>query len=342
MNILEAMGQDDFSDKAKAYYDKVYKEIADAIANAGSPKRATREWVAGILMPPIPKSYDRWKRALNNPDLTPEYRVDFQNKVIAVDIAANNNMLKKVNGGYEKNDKGSRFAKYLTLDVHSSEEKDVNDMSFKELRGMMQDMKGQADKDWYESLPPIEQMMIDKYQEMNEKEYAFLSGLKNDKDSKYRYVNRVERLEDSDPESYNVLKNLGFITKENYINNNLVTKFFETMGKFYYRHLRSFNRNISSSSDRRAAQNANNRRTSQEIARDLEKADGDTMSNDEMGAASTRMGTDDKMPTSRQQQRSKILQGRSQAFDQNTRRAKVARNESKRFSFKNFLIESTD
>jgi hypothetical protein len=233
---------------------QVYQEIADAIEANGSTKRPTVGWIAGAFK----KAHDfsRMEANLKNrgDELNPDIRQTLQNTMILKDIALKHGLIKQENGKYDVTPRGSKFVQDVAKSLHEWDS--INKASFKQLRGTVQQAKGEADQEWYQSLPPDEQHIIDIYSRLTLKEYAMLKGLKNSKDSKKKYTNRVDGLQDSDPESYATLRDVGFINSQNLVNDKLLTKFFDTLAKYDYRHLRSFNRNISSRLDRMTADKA--------------------------------------------------------------------------------------
>jgi hypothetical protein len=318
---------------------EIYSQITQAINPDNSSKRPTLGWVAGAFK----RAYDfgRIQAVLNNrsDELDPDTRQTYQNLLKLRDIAVNNGLMVAEGNKYKVTNAGSKFVQDLAKNIKQWES--INDLTFKQLRGEVQSAKGQADQEWYNSLSPIEQHIIDLYSKLTIKEFHFLTGVKNDKDGKNRYVNRIETMEDSDPESYNMLRDLGFITKKNTINDALVSTFFRTLGKYDYRHLRSFNRSISSRSDRLAADAALNQNHADRMATDRNPTDGGMMSDRERMVANSRMPSDVEEPNNRQQQRSRILGGRKDAFNDRMRRTRPA-NESKSLSFKQFLIEKID
>ena len=309
---------------------EIYNDIVNTIANSGSTKKATFAWIAGAFK----KTHDfgRMQSRINNyaDELSPDTLESLKNMMILKDIGVSNGLFKVENGKYKVTNKGSKFVQDVAKNISKWES--LNDMTFKELRSEIQQAKGEADMEWYNGLPPDEQYMIDLYSKLTLKEFHYLTGIKNDKDRKQKYVNRVETLEDSDFESYSLLRELGFITPKNTINDTLLTKFFTTLGKYDYRHLRSFNRSISSRSDRIAADKALHRNNS-----DYQT---DDMADNKM-TANVRMPMDVEEPNNRQQQRSRILGGRKQSFNDRMHRTRVA-NESKKLSFKNYLMETLD
>lgn len=233
---------------------QVYKEIADAIEATGSTKKPTVGWIAGTFK----KVHDfaRMEATLRDrsDELDPSTLQTLKNTLILRDIAVKNGYIRKDGTKYSVTPSGSKFVQDVAKNFQ--EWSSINSMDFKQLRGTVQQAKGEVDQEWYNSLPADEQHIIDIYSRMTIKEYALLKGLKNAKDSKQKYTNRVDGLEDRDPESYAVLRDMGFINSQNLINDKLLTKFFDTLAKFDYRHLRSFNRSISSKLDRITADKA--------------------------------------------------------------------------------------
>jgi hypothetical protein len=231
---------------------QIYSEINSAINPENSSKRPTMAWIAGTFK----KAYDfgRIQRAVDehSKELDTKTLENFINTLKFRDIAVKNGLMTKTDEGkYVTSERGNRFIQDLSKNIKQWES--INDLSFKQLRGEVQSAKGEVDQEWYNNLPPVEQHVIDIYSRLTPKEFHLLTGLKNDRDNKQKYVNRIETLEDSDPESYAILRDAGIINNKNQINNTLLSTFFATLAKYDYRHLRSFNRSISSKSDRIAA-----------------------------------------------------------------------------------------
>jgi len=313
---------------------QIYNQIRKDITS----KKPTLGWIAGAFK----KVHDfpRYQNILDTRanELDPEQAETIKNTLKLRDIALQNGLMKEENGKIKVTPAGSKFVQDLSKHIQQWES--LNDLSFKQLRREVQSAKGEADQEWYNSLGPVEQKMIDIYSQLTLKEFHFLTGLKNDKDGKNQYVNRIAGLEAKDPESYEMLRHLGFIKPNGTLNNELANTFFKTLGQYDYRHLRSFNRNISSRSDRLAADQALNQNHADRLANDRETRDGDLMSDKERMTANSRMPSDVEEPNNRQQQRSRILGGRQQSFNDRMRRTRPA-NESKNLSFKQFLIENS-
>jgi hypothetical protein len=386
----------------------IFRQINNAINPENSTKRPTFPWIAGTFK----KTYDfnRIERALRNhsEELEPSTLENFRNTLKLRDIAVENGLITVKREGsepvYKISEKGNRFLQELSKNISRWES--LNDLSFKQLRSEVQSAKSEADQEWYDNLSPVDQHIIDIYSRLTPKEFHFLIGLKNAKDDKQKYVNRIETLQDSDPESYSILRDSGFINNKDQINNVLVTKFFATLAKYDYRHLRSFNRSISSKTDRIAADKAlvrnelersmdkNSPRSSEAAVRArefIETANGCTkgwiqalttpgngvrcsqvdwddlqskgivdgqrhltnygkfianilkngLPDNEKDTLNSRMPSNVGAPNDRQQQRSKILGGRSSEFNDRLHRTKAAATtESKNLSFKKFLTES--
>lgn len=313
---------------------QIYNQIRKDITS----KKPTLGWIAGMFK----KTHDfpRYQNMLDTraDELDPEQAETIKNTLKLRDIALQNGLMKEENGKIKVTQAGSKFVQDLAKNIQQWDS--LNDLSFKQLRREVQSAKGEADQEWYNGLPPVEQKMIDIYSQLTLKEFHFLTGLKNDKDGKNQYVNRIAGLEQRDPESFEMLRHLGFIKPNGTLNNELANTFFKTLGKYDYRHLRSFNRNISSRSDRLAADQALNQNHADRMAADRDSRDGDLLSDKERMTANSRMPSDVEEPNNRQQQRSRILGGRQQAFNDRMRRTRPA-NESKNLSFKQFLIENT-
>jgi len=309
-----------------ASFQEIYNQITQAINEKNSSKRPTFPWIAGTFK--RAHDFNRFKNYLDNygDELDPETAETYTNILKLLQIALDNNLISSENGVYKTTPRGSKFLQELSR--HIKQWDNINDLSYKDIRREVQAAKGEADQEWYNSLPPLDQAMIDLYSKLTPKEFHFLTGLKNSKDSKSKYVNRVETLEDSDPESYAVLKSLRFINANNQINDKLLTTFFSTLGKYDYRHLRSFNRSISSKSDRIAADKA--------LAMNeyIRKQQGKDVAGKDYHRYSGVNDTD-----TRQMQRSRVLSGRKDDFNQRLRRTKASMAEHKDLSFKNYLIE---
>lgn len=238
----------------------IYLEIADAIKEGNkSTKKPSLAWVAGTFK----KTHDfnRIENAVKtrSSELSDDTLETFKNILTLRDIAVKHGLMTKESkdNGFPKytvTPTGSKFVQDLAKNINDWQT--INDLSFKQLRSEIQSAKGEADQEWYDSLPPDEQHIIDIYSRLTLKEYALLKGIKSAKDSKKKYTNRLDTLDQKDPESFETLKSLGFINKMNHVNDVLVTKFFNTLAKFDYRHLRSFNRTISSRLDRFSADKA--------------------------------------------------------------------------------------
>lgn len=314
---------------------QIYNQIRQEITT----KKPTLGWIAGVFK----KTFDfpRYQTILATraDELDSEQLDTIKNILKLRDIALANNLIKEENGKFKVTPAGSKFVQDLSKNIKQWES--INDLSFKELRKEIQSAKGEADQEWYNSLPPVEQKIIDIYSQITLKEFHFLTGLKNDKDGKNQYVNRINGLEERDMESYETLRQLGFIKSNNTLNNELTNTFFKTLGKYDYRHLRSFNRSISSRNDRIAADAALNKNHASRMTTDRESNDGNLMSDTERMTANARMPSDVEEPNNRQQQRSRILGGRKDAFNARMHRTRSS-NESKNLSFKNFLIEALD
>ena len=232
---------------------QIYREINDAINPDSSSKRPTVAWVAGTFK----KAYDfgRIQRAVDEhaDELDPQTLETFKNTLKLRDIALKNGLINKSDTGkFITTEKGNRFVQEMAKNIKQWES--LNDMNFKQLRGTMLAHKFDADQAWANDLPPEEQKILKVYGELTPKEYRFLIGIQADKDNKQKYVNRIETLEDKDHESYSVLRELGFITPKNTINDQFVYTFFKTLDKYDTAHLRSFNRTILTSHKNIAAQ----------------------------------------------------------------------------------------
>jgi hypothetical protein len=299
---------------------EIYSQINQAINPDNSTKKPTVSWVAGQFR----KAHDfsRIERVLKDrgDELDFDTRQTYENIIKLRDIAVANGLVTDTNGVYKMTPKGSKFVQDMAQNI--SKWDSINDMNYKEIRGMVQSAKGDVDREWYEQLPPNEKAAIDLYSRLTLKEFHFLTGLKNDKDGKNQYVNRINTLEERDPESYATLRDLNVINRNNTLNNEVVSNLFRTLGKYDYNRLRSFNRNISSRSDRLAADKALLTNTA------IKK-------NPELGTLHPRFGQE----TTRQGQRSNVLGGRQQTFNDRMRRTRPA-NESKNLSFKQFLTEN--
>lgn len=233
---------------------EIYREINSAINSDNSTKKPTMGWIAGTFKKTY--DFDRMQRAVegNSHELDSQTLQDFKNALKLRDIALKNGlMVRGKDGGYKVTDKGSKFVQETAKKI--TEWQTLLDKDFKGMRAELQSGKGFADMAWYESLPPNEKHVIDSFGLILPREFHFLIGLKNAKDSKDRYVNKINTWEEKNFESYSILRDIGFITSKNTLNVKMVDAFFNVLSKYDYEHLRSFNRNLSSSNDTIAATN---------------------------------------------------------------------------------------
>lgn len=223
------------SEKFKIIYDELVKAIEQVRTNANSTQSdnyPTPQWVSGKLnqlkqLPYIEKS-------VNDVNINPQILEDYKKFITLKNIFIKYNLIKRDGKNYVKTDLGSKFVQELqkSYKVWSTKEQFANIASDENI-------------EWYNNLSSDDKKLIDIYQELTAKEYAYLIGLLSNNTD----INK-------DSEKTEKLLSLNLLNSDMTINLQLVEKLLNFLAEHTYARLKSFNKDISYTTDRISADRA--------------------------------------------------------------------------------------